>query len=168
MIIVKLDQALIIPASWPNLCQHTHSSSYKPNSCSLKLALSCSTLNFFLGCIAYVLCFIRCLISTAPTASCPGYKFTCKNQKCISVGWKCDGDDDCGDGSDEDPRICRKLSYLSPSYWLSTNFHHFRTSPITILSIVMTNCTVKDLLSPPPPEGAFSIQFRRRKSGSLK
>lgn len=43
---------------------------------------------------------------TAKTVSetsffCEEDKFKCSSQKCIPDKWKCDGDDDCGDGSDE-------------------------------------------------------------------
>lgn len=36
---------------------------------------------------------------------CEPNEFKCDNKKCVSVVWKCDGQDDCDDGSDE--RFCQ-------------------------------------------------------------
>lgn len=40
---------------------------------------------------------------------CQPAQFTCMNGRCIRATWKCDNDDDCGDGSDELERVCGKL-----------------------------------------------------------
>ena len=40
------------------------------------------------------------------TVECDESKFSCGNGKCIPRLWACDGDDDCGDNSDEDSMFC--------------------------------------------------------------
>lgn len=52
---------------------------------------------------------------------CPSTDFKCKSSgRCILDSWKCDGDSDCKDSSDEDPAICRKS--LLPHF-------NFKTQP---------------------------------------
>lgn len=43
---------------------------------------------------------------------CDEFGFQCQNGVCISLIWKCDGMDDCGDYSDE--ANCGKMSDLPP------------------------------------------------------
>ncbi|XP_071869085.1 low-density lipoprotein receptor isoform X6 [Bombus fervidus] len=45
--------------------------------------------------------------STDSPHKCTDSEFKCANNKCIPGAWHCDGEDDCHDGSDEDPTVCR-------------------------------------------------------------
>ena len=50
---------------------------------------------------------------------CPSNTFPCKNGKCISTLLECDGDDNCGDGSDENNRVCKLgISNLLVAHWV--------------------------------------------------
>lgn len=44
-------------------------------------------------------------------------EFRCKDSgRCIPARWKCDGEDDCGDASDEPKEECgKKISFLERS-----------------------------------------------------
>uniref|UniRef100_A0A3Q2YAJ4 EGF-like domain-containing protein n=1 Tax=Hippocampus comes TaxID=109280 RepID=A0A3Q2YAJ4_HIPCM len=40
------------------------------------------------------------------THQCEPHQWQCTNKQCIPESWQCDGEDDCGDRSDEDPSHC--------------------------------------------------------------
>lgn len=46
--------------------------------------------------------------SYVPPPQCQPGEFACKNNRCIQERWKCDGDNDCLDNSDEAPELCRE------------------------------------------------------------
>uniref|UniRef100_A0A671R1W9 Low-density lipoprotein receptor-related protein 1-like n=1 Tax=Sinocyclocheilus anshuiensis TaxID=1608454 RepID=A0A671R1W9_9TELE len=67
-------------------------------------ALLCSPplLSVCLGCISHLIYF-----SVPAPKTCSPKQFVCKDQvTCISKGWRCDGEKDCPDGSDEAADIC--------------------------------------------------------------
>lgn len=50
--------------------------------------------------------------SYVPPPQCQAAEFACKNNRCIQERWKCDGDNDCLDNSDEAPELCRELARM--------------------------------------------------------
>ncbi|RVE72792.1 hypothetical protein OJAV_G00041090 [Oryzias javanicus] len=46
--------------------------------------------------------------SYVPPPQCQPGEFACKNNRCIQERWKCDGDNDCLDNSDEAPELCHQ------------------------------------------------------------
>uniref|UniRef100_A0A667YNG9 LDL receptor related protein 1 n=1 Tax=Myripristis murdjan TaxID=586833 RepID=A0A667YNG9_9TELE len=46
--------------------------------------------------------------SYEPPPQCQLGEFACKNNRCIQERWKCDGDNDCLDNSDEAPELCHQ------------------------------------------------------------
>ena len=46
--------------------------------------------------------------SYVPPPQCQPGEFACSNSRGIQERWKCDGDNDCLDNSDEAPALCRE------------------------------------------------------------
>lgn len=55
-----------------------------------------------------------CLIIPIISAQCSSHHFKCRSGKCIPIGWQCDEENDCGDGSDElncEARTCSDTEF---------------------------------------------------------
>ncbi|XP_077997711.1 prolow-density lipoprotein receptor-related protein 1-like [Glandiceps talaboti] len=53
--------------------------------------------------------------------SCDANELACHNGRCIIAAWKCDGDDDCGDGSDETAELCSNTTCGTDQYKCTSN-----------------------------------------------
>ena len=48
---------------------------------------------------------------------CPLNTFNCSNGRCIANLLRCDGEDDCGDGSDEGETMCKLGNYYNYMFY---------------------------------------------------
>ncbi|CAH2224426.1 prolow-density lipo receptor-related 1 [Pelobates cultripes] len=59
--------------------------------------------------------------SYVPPPQCQPGEFACKNSRCIQERWKCDGDNDCLDNSDEAPELCHQHTCPSDRFKCENN-----------------------------------------------
>ncbi|XP_015265029.1 PREDICTED: prolow-density lipoprotein receptor-related protein 1 [Gekko japonicus] len=59
--------------------------------------------------------------SYIPPPQCQPGEFACKNNRCIQERWKCDGDNDCLDNSDEAPELCHQHTCPSDRFKCENN-----------------------------------------------
>lgn len=61
--------------------------------------------------------FLLCHHRVSVGRHCPLDEFQCNNTLCKPLGWKCDGEDDCGDNSDENPEECGENLCVLVTVW---------------------------------------------------
>ena len=77
----------------------------------------------------------------AATTCGPGY-FRCPEgagrRQCINERWLCDGDNDCGDNTDEQPETCRANGQSGPNAALGGQCRGFEPAPYRGLLLLVT------------------------------
>lgn len=87
--------------------------------------------------------------SYEPPPKCQLGEFACKNNRCIQERWKCDGDNDCLDNSDEAPELCRKCA--TSLSWLHSNNKDQQKLCLKVrvnMNRQSANCSFQDFLFP--------------------
>ncbi|XP_058529110.1 prolow-density lipoprotein receptor-related protein 1 isoform X2 [Ochotona princeps] len=66
---------------------------------------------------------VTCLAnpSYVPPPQCQPGEFACANSRCVQERWKCDGDNDCLDNSDEAPALCHQHTCPSDRFKCENN-----------------------------------------------
>lgn len=82
---------------------------------------------------------------------CPLDAFQCNNMLCKPLSWRCDGEDDCGDNSDEDPEQCSKTPSFIPLCFVVV--HPFPLSSLNCASVPPQ----KGSSAPPPDSSAAGM-----------
>lgn len=85
----------------------------------------------------------RCGRHPTPPAKCSSSEMQCRSGECIHKKWRCDGDPDCKDGSDE--ANCRMYTTQQMTLYILKNAH---------LPFVLVTA------GPPPPSLIVSIIFQ--------
>ena len=63
-------------------------------------------MQFCVSCVGGIYITLQTISLFPDFPPCHDVQFQCGNGRCIYKSWKCDGEDDCGDNSDEDEEMC--------------------------------------------------------------
>ncbi|XP_012277128.1 very low-density lipoprotein receptor isoform X2 [Orussus abietinus] len=74
-----------------------------------------------LGALLLATASLVAAFSTDGTPECHLRQYHCGNGRCIPVSWVCDGEDDCGDKSDESPEECKSTQRCTDSEFKCAN-----------------------------------------------